>query len=142
MTEKARAGIYPSFAPIGYRNEGSPHGNRVIVPDADAAPIVQELFRWFATGQYFIKALVRQMNAEGIKLRGRKLYSSVVHQILRKRLYSGEFDWNGKTYPGVHEALVTGECWQRVQELLDARAASKTRRVKHDFAFTGMPLSI
>ena len=48
------------------------------------------------------------------------------------------FDWDGKDYTGSHEPLVTRECWQRVQELLDARAENKTRKVKHDFAFTGL----
>jgi site-specific DNA recombinase len=33
---------------------------------------------------------------------------------------------------------VTRESWQRVQELLDARAENKTRKVKHHFAFTGI----
>src|SRR5579864_7725764 len=42
-----------------------------------------------------LRALVRELNGEGIKLRGRKLCSSVVHQILRKRLYTGDFDWDG-----------------------------------------------
>jgi site-specific DNA recombinase len=53
-------------------------------------------------------------------------------------LYAGEFDWNGITYQGVHEPLVTKDCWQRVQELLDARAENKTRKMKHDFAYTGL----
>jgi hypothetical protein len=53
-------------------------------------------------------------------------------------LYSGDFDWDGRTYTGSHEPLVTRECWQRVQELLDARAENKTRKVKHDFAYTGL----
>jgi len=42
------------------------------------------------------------------------------------------------TYQGSHEPLVTREGWQRVQDLLDARAENKTRKVKHDFAFTGL----
>ena len=50
----------------------------------------------------------------------------------------GDFDWDGTTYEGSHEPLVTREIWQRVQELLDARAEDKTRKVKHDFAFTGL----
>jgi site-specific DNA recombinase len=71
-------------------------------------------------------------------LGGRHLHPSLLHQILRKRLYMGDFDWDGTTYPGTHEPLVTRECWQRVQELLNARAESKTRKVKHDFAYTGL----
>jgi site-specific DNA recombinase len=33
---------------------------------------------------------------------------------------------------------VSRETWQRVQELLDARAENRTRKVKHDFAYTGL----
>jgi len=138
MTEKARAGIYPSYAPVGYRNTDSPDGKRVIISDPNTAPLITELFGRFATGRYSLKALVRELNREGFKLRGRDLHSSVVHQILRKRLYTGDFDWDGTRYEGLHEPLVTRECWQRVQELLDARAENKTRKVKHDFAFTGL----
>ncbi|HTU47333.1 MAG TPA: recombinase family protein [Bryobacteraceae bacterium] len=138
MTEKARTGIYPSNAPIGYKNVDGPHDKRVIVPDPDTALLITELFDRFAAGRHSVKSLVRELNSEGQQLRGRKLYSSVVHQILRKRLYTGEFDWNGATYAGTHEPLVTRECWQRVQELLDARAKAKTRKMKHDFAYTGL----
>ena len=138
MTEKACAGIYPSCAPVGYRNSDGPNGKRVIVSDPDVAPIITELFGRFASGRYSLKALVKEANGEGLKLRCRKLYSGVGHQILRKRLYTGDFDWGGRTYQGTHEPLVSRECWQRVQELLDARAANHTRKVKHDFAYTGV----
>ena len=50
-----------------------------------------------------------ELNSEGVKLRG------LVNQILTKRLYTGDFDWDGITYPGTHEPLVTSECWQRVR---------------------------
>ncbi len=106
MTEKC-AGIYPSCAPVGYMNADGPNGKRVIVSDPDAAPTITELFERFATGRYSLKALVKAANVEGLKLRGRRLYSSVVHQILRKRLYTGDFDWDGRTYTGSHEPLVT-----------------------------------
>jgi DNA invertase Pin-like site-specific DNA recombinase len=138
MTEKACAGIYPSCAPVGYRNADGPNGKRVIISDPEVAPTITELFGRFASGRYSLKALVKEANGEGLKLRGRKLYSSVVHQILRKRLYTGDFDWDGTTYTGSHEPLVTRECWQRVQTLLDARAENRTRKVKHDFAYTGL----
>src|SRR5262249_12832609 len=71
-------------------------------------------------------------------IRNRSLHSSAVHQILRRRLYTGDFDWDGVTYAGSHEPLVGRECWRRVQEILDARAENRTRKVKHDFAYTGL----
>lgn len=50
---------------------------------------------------------MKDLNADGVQLRGHKLHSSLVHQILRKRLYTGDFDWDGATYAGTHEPLVT-----------------------------------
>src|SRR2546425_1055249 len=138
MTEKARAGIYPSCAPVGYRNVEGPSGKRVIIRKPDAALVIAELFERFATGRYSVRVLFQELNGEGVKLSGRMLHSRTVHQILRKRLYTGDIDWGGNTYGGSHEPLVTRECWKRVQELLDARVETKTRKVKHDFAFTGL----
>ncbi|MGA7414548.1 MAG: recombinase family protein [Bryobacteraceae bacterium] len=138
MLEKARSGFYPSFAPVGYLNADGAGSKRVIIPDPDSAPVITELFQRFATGRCSLKALAKELNYEGVRLRGQKLYSSGVHQILRKRLYTGDFDWDGTTYAGTHEPLVTRESWQRVQDLLNARAANKTRKVKHDFAYTGL----
>jgi site-specific DNA recombinase len=135
MTEKARAGIYPSYAPVGYKNIDGPNGKRVIVPDPDTALVIAELFDRFATGRHSVKSLVKELKSEDVNLRGCPLHSSVVHQILRKRLYTGDFDWDGTSYAGTHEPLVRRECWQRVQELLDERAKNKTRKVKHDFAY-------
>src|SRR3984893_14508275 len=64
MTEKAREGIYPSYAPVGYRNADGPCGKRVIISDPDAAPVITELFERFATGRYSLKALVKELNVE------------------------------------------------------------------------------
>ena len=138
MLEKALSGIYPSFAPVGYRNVEGANGKRVIVPDPATAGLITELFGRFRSGRYSLESLVEELRGEGMTVRGQKLYRSTAHQILRKRLYMGDFDWDGATYTGTHQALVTRECWQRVQELLDARAENKTRKVKHDFAFTGL----
>ena len=62
---------------------------------------------------------------------------STLHLILRKRIYTGDFDWDGVTYHGKHEALVSQEMWEEVQALLERRAQTKQHRIKHDFAFAG-----
>jgi hypothetical protein len=138
MTEKARAGIYPSYAPVGYRNLIGPNGKRTISPHPDTAPVIIDIFERFAAGNHSVKSLVNELNAEGVQLRGHRLHGSLVHQILRKRLYIGDFDWDGTTYTGIYEPLVAHECWHRVQQLLDARADNRTRKVRHDFAYTGL----
>ena len=137
MTEKARQGIWPSFAPIGYRNVMGQDGKRTIEPDPDAAAIVTRLFEGFAVGDVSIKTLAREMRTEVAAVRGQKLYSSLVGHILRKRIYTGDFDFDGVTYKGTHTPLVNRETWERVQRLLDGRAATKTRTGKAGFTLSG-----
>jgi len=138
MLEKARSGIYPSCARVGYLNAVGALGKRIIVPDPENAPVITDLFQHFETAKYSIKSLAAQFLREGRTLRGGRINTSLIHQILRNRLYMGEFDWDGITYAGTHEPLVSRACWESVQELLDARVENKTRKVKHDFAFTGL----
>jgi site-specific DNA recombinase len=136
MLQKAKTGLYPSGAPAGYRNIEGLDRKRIIVPNSDAGTITR-LFEEFATGQYSLKALAAKSRAEGWTVGGRRLPKSTLHQILRKRIYTGDFDWNGVTYPGTHQALVSRETWERVQILFDHRVQTKQHRIKHDFAFTG-----
>ena len=137
MVQKAKSGLYPSSAPAGYRNVEGPDNKRTIVPNADA-PTITRLFETFATGQYSLKALAAKARAEGWTIRGRRLHKSTLHQILRKRIYNGDFDWDGATYKGTHQALVSPETWQTVQALLDHRVKTKQHRIRRDFAFTGL----
>ena len=108
MLQKAKSGLYPSNAPAGYRNAEGPDGRRIIVPDQDA-PTITRLFEEFATGRYSLKTLAARARVEGWTVGGRRLHRSTLHLILRKRIYTGDFDWDGVTYQGKHEALVSKE---------------------------------
>ena len=138
MTEKARSGMYPSCAPIGYRNHDRPTGKRVIVPDPEAAPVIGRLYQLFQTGDFSLKELTTVARSEGLTLRGTRINKSTLHQILRRRLYSGDFDFNGETYRGTYEPLVSKEVWERVQLLLDSHGKTKRHRIRRDFAFSGL----
>jgi site-specific DNA recombinase len=140
MQEKAEQGIWPTKTPLGYRNVAGSDGKRIIESDPDLAPIVSKLFEWYATGQYSLQEAARKARAAGFVYRksGAKVPVSAVHSILRNRLYTGQFEWNGKLIQGKHEALVSVELWERVQGVMDGRFAKKHRRMTHDFAFSGL----
>jgi site-specific DNA recombinase len=91
-------------------------------------------------GDISLKEAARRAHAEGLLYpkSGAKVPVSAVHTILRNRLYTGYFEWNGKLIQGKHEALVPVELWERVQDVLDGRFASKAKRGRHDFAFSGL----
>ena len=140
MVEKARQGIWPSRAPLGYRNVQRPDGKRIIEPDPDLAPHVTRLFEWYASGEYSLQALTKKARLEGMAFRktGKPLPRTTLHTILQNPLYIGEFEWDGVRYDGIHTALVSRELWHRVQDLLHGRATNSRRTQKRDFAFSGL----
>jgi site-specific DNA recombinase len=140
MLEKAEQGIWPSFAPLGYHNVDGPDGKKIIAPDPDVAPIVSKLFDWYATGHLSLKEAAHKAREAGLVYRksGAKVPVSTVHSILRNRIYTGWFEWNGKMIQGRHVPLVSVELWERVQAVMDGRFAKRHRRMTHDFAFSGL----
>ena len=140
MREKAEQGLWPTFAPLGYRNVLADNGKRIIEPDPELAPIIRRLFESYAQGTMSIKEVGAEARANGLVFRksGSRIPTSTIHKILRTRLYMGEFEWNGRVYPGTHEPIVSRGLWDRVQAVLDGRKAKRHRRAKHDFAFSGL----
>jgi site-specific DNA recombinase len=140
MQEKAEQGIWPTKTPLGYRNATGPDGKKIIAIDPTIAPQIAKLFEWYARGDIFLKEAARKAHAAGLlypKSRA-KVPVSTIHTILRNRLYTGWFEWNGRLIEGRHEALVPVELWERVRGVLDGRFANKTKRGRYDFAFSGL----
>jgi site-specific DNA recombinase len=140
MTEKAEQGFWPSNAPLGYSNVMRPDGKKAIAPDGKAAPIIRSMFEWYARGDISIREVTKKARAAGLAFRksGARIPGGTVAKILRNRIYTGRFDWAGKTYEGLHEAIVSIELWERVQATLAGRVGRKARARRRDFAFSGL----
>jgi site-specific DNA recombinase len=138
MQEKAEQGIWPTKTPLGYRNITGQDGKKIIAVDRAVAPIISKLFEWYGTGRYSLQEAASMARDAGLRYRnsGAKVPVSAVHSILRTRLYTGWFEWNGKLIHGQHEPLVSVELWEQVQRVMDGRFAKKHRRMRHDFAFS------
>lgn len=98
------------------------------------------MFEWYASGGMALREVSKKARAAGFSYRksGKSVPTRTVHKVLRNRLYMEEFEWKGRVYQGSHQPLVTRGLWERVRETMDGRNASKHRRVKHDFAFSGL----
>lgn len=140
MMEKAKQGIWPTHAPLGYLNIVGPSGKKIIVPDPEAGPIITRLFEWYETGDYALKDLAAKAKEAGLRYRKSKIAvsASAINRMLRNRIYAGAFEWAGRLYQGTHEPLVTLETWQNVQEVLDGRSVTNLHTDPIRFAFTGL----
>jgi site-specific DNA recombinase len=140
MLEKAEQGIWPSYAPLGYLNVDGANGKRTIQPDPQLAPIIRKMFEWYATGEYSLAEVTKKAQAAGMIFRksGNPVPKATIHKTLHNRIYTGDFDFDGRTYRGSYEPIISRELWQRVQEIIQRRLGRRRQKQKHDFAFSGL----
>jgi DNA invertase Pin-like site-specific DNA recombinase len=140
MLEKAAQGIWPSYAPLGYVNVHGTNGKRTIQPDLQLAPVIRKMFEWYATGEYSLAEVTKKAKSAGMVFRksGSPVPKATIHKILHNRIYTGDFDFHGKTYRGKYEPIISRELWQRVQEVIQQRLGRRRQKQKHDYAFSGL----
>ena len=133
--EKAEQGQYPSKAPLGYTNNTLTH---VIDVDPETAPLVQELFRLYATQRYSLKQLATLAYDMGMGYRksGRPFTPGSLEKILKNPLYYGYFRWDRQLHPGIHEPLISRELFEQVQAAF--HRLNKPRTHKHTSAYAGL----
>lgn len=138
MTEKARQGIWPTKAPLGYLNVERA-GRRVIELDPERAELVRRLFLAYADGLTPLKNLAQLASNLGLRTRkGRRLVKSHVATLLQNSAYCGLVEWAGETHPGKHEPLVDVATFQRVQDLMHGRNRNNAGFGTKSFAYRGL----
>jgi site-specific DNA recombinase len=148
MGQKAKLGGYPHKAPLGYLNVREPIGGRQvahIVPDPGRAPLVRTAFELYATGEWTVERLAEEMAHRGLRNRGRNghypakaVTVSGLARLLGHRAYVGVVEWDGVEYEGQQEPLVERDTFEKVQELLAARAMRGTRERRHHHYLKGV----
>jgi site-specific DNA recombinase len=140
LREKAEQGMWPSFSPLGYRNVTLSDGHRGIEPDPERAQLIAKLFDLYATGDHSLKEVARMVRQAGLRYRssGDVVPTPSVHKMLRNRMYTGEFVWNGRLYRGKYQPLISRDLYERVQNVLDDRGARRPKKRRHKFAFSGL----
>ena len=141
LLEKARQGLWPSRAPIGYVNAMRRDGKHVIEPDPERSPLITKLFDWYTTGDFALAALTEKALQSGLTYpkSGKPLARSAVHRLLQNPIYMGEFNWNGVRYRGAHKPIVGRDVWNDVQAILTGRAPKRrTPRQPRAHAFAGL----
>ncbi|SNS67480.1 Site-specific DNA recombinase [Sphingomonas laterariae] len=140
MNEKAAQGYWPTLAPLGYRNVRNDVGKKVIEIDPETAPIIVQLFDLCGTGNYSMKELAGKARELGLKYRrsGKPVGTSTLLYVLRNRIYTGSYEWNGKLYRGLHAPIISLETWENAQEIIDGRSAANLRAKPVEFTYTGL----
>ncbi len=131
LLEKAEQGLYPSYAPLGYKNNLLTH---LIDVDDERAPYIKMAFSLIASGSYSLRMVANMLYAEGFRGRkGNRIGISSIHRFLKNPVYYGAFRWREELRQGSHLPLISKELFDKVQSTLsgDFRPYS----TKRDFSF-------
>jgi DNA invertase Pin-like site-specific DNA recombinase len=134
--EKLSQGWLPTKAPIGYKTIGE-KGHKIHAVDPETAPFVRKIFELYASGNYSLSAITEIAYKEGLRNSNDKgVVKSRIHTLISDPFYCGKIRWNGKVYEGKHEALISKELFDQVQQKLIRGTAAPTYR-KHRPIFKG-----
>ena len=143
MGEKARNGGTLGKAPLGYINVRARDENgrevRTIALDEERAPLVRLAFTEYATGNWTVRQLADHLNTLGLNIPptprrcAKPITATRLHEILRHPYYKGIVTFQGVEYPGQHQALVTPETWQTVQDILISHRNGERERIHTHF---------
>ncbi len=145
LGEKAKAGYFPSKAPIGYLNIRNPILNvekiaeRIIAPDPERKDFITEAFRLYATGNYNAYDLNRLLAEKGFRTtKGTKMAPAKFYELLKNPTYVGKVYWGEiKIEKGKHEPLIDEDTFNEVQAVLAKHNKFACRKRKYQWLLNG-----
>ena len=119
LRQKARQGIYPGLAPIGYIND--PRTKTIRVHKKNAA-LVREMFERYASGSTTLDELAASLESAGVMSKGnRRVHISRISFILQNPFYYGHFRYAGELYDSNHSPLISKSLYDKVNAILRGR---------------------
>ena len=132
LQHKAVNGGTIGRARLGYLNTRIEVEGRMVntvTLDPDRAPLVHKAWELYATGEYSIERLTATMADLGLTARPsprwpeeRAVSDTKLHVMLRDPYYAGFVVYKGDIYPGRHEAIVSQDLFDQVQDVLNLRS--------------------
>lgn len=147
MTQKASMGGTPAKAPLGYLNVRTTDAKgrevRDVTVDPERADLVTFAFTAYATGNWTLSSLAKELEARGLTTRptpsfpAKPVTTKALHKVLTNPYYQGSVTFRGITYDGAHDPLVDTETWLRVQTELAAKNQRGEKPRTHDHYLKG-----
>ncbi|MBY0377051.1 MAG: recombinase family protein [Gammaproteobacteria bacterium] len=144
LKQKCEQGQPSGFAQLGYLNTKlAAHGTNSFIVDPDRWHIVRKGFDLMLSKRYTVSQIADILNNDyGLRTRvtkkngGKPVHKSILYRIFTDPLYSGYFNYGGKTYKGSYKPMITVAEFDQIQEILGRKG--KPKQQKHKFAFTGL----
>lgn len=129
MKQAVKSGRWVWKPPVGYKLIQDSTGNRILTPD-ERACFVSEAFIMAEKGLYRQAEICKMLGKSGFQVSKQTL-----NRLLRNPVYAGlivKREWFEEPIEGVHEPLVSKECFYTVQAILDGKKPKSVVRLRNN----------
>ncbi len=144
MQARLEAGYWTFYPPPGYTFAKVAGHGKIIVPKEPEATIIREAMEGFANGIYATQTDVKDfLQSKGFRHwgYGKMTYLEQVKRLLTREVYAGYIfypKWNVTHRKGHHQALISGETFQKIQDKLAEKQKMRARNnIRDDFPLRG-----
>lgn len=136
MRRARKMGRWPGRAPMGYVNQSTQEGRKIIVPKQPQADLIKWSFEQFSKGSFSINQ-VRMMTCQ----KGLQCSKNNFWKILRNPIYCGIIKINAtkdedvQFVKAIHEPIISEDLFHTVQLLLKSRGKQKEAKFHTKFLF-------
>lgn len=111
--------------PLGYDAKD----RKLIINDREAEHVRHIFQRFTELGSGTL--LAKELRAAGITTKtGRPIGKKYIYRMLRNRHYLGEIVHKGESYPGLHEAIIAQDLWDKVHTILQESPRKRAARTR------------
>lgn len=138
LDKKIKDGEFPSKAPLGYKNV-EVNGKKTIIVDPDVGPLVQDLFKKYATGTWSVAKIAKFLKKQQVvSCRNTSICPATIHRILTNPFYYGVMCVKGQLLKHKYPPLITEDLFNKCQEVRNGYNKDQSRYNTKDFAFKGI----
>ena len=144
MQSRLESGYRTFYPPPGYSFAKIAGHGKIIVPKEPEASIIKDALEGFASGRYATQTDVKDfLQSKGFRHwgYGKMTYLEQVKRLLTREVYAGYISypkWNVTHRKGHHEALISGDTFQRIQDKLEDKKKMRAKNnIRDDFPLRG-----
>ncbi|WP_083996877.1 recombinase family protein [Chryseobacterium sp. BLS98] len=136
MRRARKMGRWPGRAPMGYINQSTQEGRKIMKPKQPEADLIKWAFDQFATGTYSINQ-VRMMTVQ----KGLQCSKNNFWKILHNPIYCGIItvkatkDEDIQYVKGIHKPIISESLYRKVQLLLKSKRKQRESKLQTKYLF-------
>ncbi|AGA79373.1 MULTISPECIES: recombinase family protein [Cyclobacteriaceae] len=140
MRRAKKEGRYMGLAPVGYKNKIDQGGHKYIAPKEPDATILYWAFEELSKGVFNTEQVWKNAREKGLQCSKNAFWQLIRNPVYCGKIFLPKFkDEESRFIQGQHQAIISEELFDKVQEILDGRGRKYRPKIntRNDFPLRG-----